>query len=164
MKKRSLAIALLCLAASGAIGATAGISSAIAISTINTTAVIICLLYAFKCKRLEFAIVVSAQIMAYSWLQTIMPENPTTLAVNLHYFSVSTLLAFTAHSIQSLKTQHPVKRMYEHIYVLCASLYALLNILCIIVDVELVYTMHDIFGSMFILIEVATCLLWTHKR
>lgn len=131
------------------------------ITIINLTAVFICLAYGYVNKRQGFALILTGQVLAYLALDSMMPDNPSNAAISAYYISASILLLASAVLVKKLPALMLRRVIAKHAYVIAAMAYALINTLCIITTSPIVFDLHDTFGSLFILLEVVTCLAWT---
>ena len=112
-------------------------------------------------KRYEFSFIIVMQILVYMALDLSMPDNLSNEAVDAYYLTVSGLLFYTVHKIRQLECKTKAQLIAKHGYCVSALSFTLVNLLCIILDNDLIYTLHDTFGSMFLLVEVVLCLTWS---
>lgn len=112
-------------------------------------------------KAYEFIAVVAMQILTYLVIYMSIPSESSNFVIDVYYMSVSLVLLVTVYKIRQLQPKTFKQLLARHCYNLAALVFTLINLLCIILPVDVVYGLHDTFGSLFILLEVAACLTWS---
>ncbi len=112
-------------------------------------------------KAYEFIAVVAMQIITYLVIYLSIPENPSNLVIDAYYLSVSLILLVTVYKVRGLKPKTFKQLLAKHCYNLAALVFTLINLLCIMLPIDVIYGLHDTFGSLFILLEVTACLAWS---